>query len=475
MRTNFLRGAVRAVTALSLAICAAETRAETPSEISELRALVRKMEERLEESRTRQQAEIESLKQKLRALTEGSSGTPASTTAKVESPSPATGIAGSAPAARGAFMNMSFNTQIVGGYSTEPEPTERLELGDHDPQKRGFSLRNAELAIDGAVDPYFKGFANVVLKLDENDETEIELEESYLQTTSLPGNVRLKAGQMFASFGRHNAQHPHQWAFVDQPIILNRSLGPDGLRNIGTEASWLLPTSFYSEAFLGIFDSQGETAFGFRNPGEDDESGVSRVHGRATTVHALRGAGDLLFVPRMSSSVDLTDTQTLVAGLSGAFGPNSTGSGMRTQIYGGDLYYKWKPANATSGYPFVAFQTEALFSRFEAGEDLEASIPLMAETLKDYGAYSQLLWGIKNGWVVGLRGEYADGNTGEFDEEDPYRGERFRLSPVLTYFPSEFSKLRLQYNFDEGESFSDASSLWMQVEFNLGAHGAHKF
>jgi hypothetical protein len=358
------------------------------------------------------------------------------------------------------------------GGSTASDPSAMLELGDHDPIKRGFSLRNAEIAIDGAVDPYFKGFANIVFKLDKNNDTEVELEETYLQSTSLPGNLQIKGGQFFAAFGRQNSQHPHQWAFVDEPVILNRTLGPEGLRSIGAQVSWLLPTPFYTEAFLGVFDGQGGTAFSFRNPG-DEFMGVDRVHGRETIDRTLRGPGDLLYVPRVTSSFDVTDHQTIVAGASAAFGPNNTAADARTEIYGVDLYWKWKPGNADAGFPFVSWQTEALLQHFDAGADASASLP--AETLRDWGFYSQVLWGFKPRWVAGLRGEYADGNTGAYDASDVYRGERTRVSPVLTFYPSEFSKIRLQYNYDHGELFGTEHSLWLQVEFLLGAHGAHKF
>src|SRR5213078_3209769 len=110
--------------------------------------------------------------------------------------------------------------------------------------KNGFSLRNAEIAIDGAVDPYLKGFGNIVFKLDKNNQTEVELEEAYAQTMSLPANLQVKAGQFFAAFGRQNSQHPHTWAFVDEPIILNRAFGGEGLRNIGAQLSWLAPLPF---------------------------------------------------------------------------------------------------------------------------------------------------------------------------------------------------------------------------------------
>ncbi|MDE2621462.1 MAG: hypothetical protein KGL54_14985, partial [Sphingomonadales bacterium] len=222
-----------------------------------------------------------------------------------------------------------------------------------------------------------------------------------------------------------------------------------------------------------VLDGEGGTAFSFRNPGEPDSSGVSRFAGRATFARPLRGAQDLLFVPRIASSFDLSDTQTLLAGVSAAFGPNDTGPRARTSVYGADLYWKWKPTNATQGFPFLAWQSEALYRRFDAGGDIAAGLP--SETLRDYGFYSQLVYGFKPRWNAGLRVDYVDGNSGVFDPSDPFRGRRWRFSPEVTFLPSEFSKVRLQYNLDHGKTFGDASSVWMQLEFGLGAHAAHKY
>ena len=162
-------------------------------------------------------------------------------------------------------------------------------------------------------------------------------------------------------------------------------------------------------------------------------------------------------------------------GASAAFGPNDTAAHARTEIYGVDLYWKWKSPHADAGFPFVSWQTEALYQRYDAGVDPTALTPLPAETLRDWGFYSQILWGFKPRWVAGLRGEYANGNRGAFDASDVFRGERTRISPNLTFYPSEFSKIRLQYNYDHGELFGDDHSVWLQLEFLLGAHGAHKF
>jgi hypothetical protein len=368
-----------------------------------------------------------------------------------------------------AYMNLSFTTLIDFGWSTESD-VGSLQGGGHDPLQRGFSLPNTELFLDGAVDPYFKAAAAIVLKMEPEEEVELELEEAYLLTTSLPWNLQLKAGRFFVEFGRQNQQHPHQWAFVDQPVVLTRLLGPDGLQQNGARLSWLVPTPFYSELFLGVFNGQGETAASFRN---DDSA---EIHGGEPLERELRGPQDLLFVPRVATSFDLTDTQTLLLGASAALGPNNSGAGAESQLYGADLYWKWRPVDAEAGFPFVSFQSEALYRRYEAAGRISVDDPLVtlpAETLGDWGFYSQLLWGFRRGWVAGLRGEFVSADTGAFESE--LRMDRTRLSPNLTWYPTEFSKLRLQYNYDHRQGEGDDHSVWLQMEFLLGAHAAHKF
>jgi len=369
----------------------------------------------------------------------------------------------------GAYMNIGFVALTDFGWSSEPD-VGSLQLGDHDPRVRGFTIPNVELALDGAVDPYFKGFGNIVYKLDKNGETGVELEEMFFLTTSLPGNLQIKAGQFFTEFGRQNPQHPHSWAFVDQPLVLNRMFGPEGLRSQGARIAWLLPTSFYTEAMVSVMNSAGGTAFSFRA----DES--AEIHGGVPDEREVERLQDFLLVPRIATSIDLTDNQTLLLGASAAFGPNSSGTRARTRIYGADVYWKWKSATAAQGFPFVSMQTEFLYRRYDAAERVSADDPtvtLPAEQLSDRGFYAQVLWGIKPRIVAGLRGEFASGSEGAFESE--LRADRFRLSPNLTWYPTEFSKLRLQYNYDHRQGIGRDHSVWMQFEFLLGAHAAHKF
>lgn len=368
----------------------------------------------------------------------------------------------------GAYMNVGFVALTDAGVSTTPNVTS-LEVGDHDPRVRGFTIPNTELTLDGAVDPYFKGFSNIVFKLDENGETAVELEEAYAITTSLPANLQLKFGQFFSEFGRQNSQHPHSWAFVDLPLVLGQMFGAEGLRSQGVRLSWLAPTPWYMETMVSVQNSTNGTTFSFRS----DES--SEIHGGVPVERPVREFGDMLIVPRVATSFDLTETQTLLLGASAAFGPNNSGASASTQIYGVDGYWKWKSATAAQGFPFVSLQAEALARRYDAAQRVSAELPatlLSATTLNDRGAYGQVLWGIKPRIVAGLRADYVNNDDAIVNEE---RVQRFRLSPNFTWYPTEFSKFRLQYNYDDRKTIGTDHSLWAQFEFLLGAHAAHKF
>jgi hypothetical protein len=361
------------------------------------------------------------------------------------------------------YLNLSFDGLVAAGGSTFGNIGE-LEPGAHDPKQNGFTIQNLETVFEGAVDPYFRAQANFVAQIDTVGESTFEVEEAYAETTSLPLNLQVRAGQYLTEFGRINTTHPHTWQFVDVPLVAARILGPEGLRNPGVRVSWLAPTPFYSELFLNIQNSGGTTAYSFGYP--------DSLYGRPATAQNINSFGDLLLAPRYAVSFDLTDTQTALIGVSGAFGPNSSGQDTGTQIYGADLFWKWKPASQHGGFPFVSWQTEAMGRRYEAG----AGDALAAQTYSDYGLYSQVAWGFKQGWVAAFRVDWVGGDPAAYDPiTQPGPNTRWRVSPNVTWYPTEYSKIRLQYNYDDQADYGTASSVWLQLEFLLGAHAAHKF
>jgi hypothetical protein len=476
----------------SSALCLSATvlTAQETNHVEQLKKQLQQMQESFESQQQQQKDQIEALRKQIEGLQQTRTNVatvPPEPEKKAWSPTDPIRLAGNAQN----YINLSFDALVAAGTSTAND-IENLQLGGHDPKQRGFTVQNLEMTFDGKVDPYFRGQANIVLQIDPEGETVIEAEEAYLETMSLPWNLQLKAGQFFSEFGRLNPTHPHTWDFADQPLVNGRFFGEDGLRNPGARLSWLMPTPFYSELFLAVQNSHGETAQSFRN-GHEGESFLGRLHDAGR----VKSPGDMLFVPRYAASLNLSDSQTLVAGASAAFGPNGSGGDTDTQIYGVDLFWKWKSPSQHAGFPFVTWQTEAMLRRFNAGafdwdlngdavldpgeRDLNGDgVPdvLPRERLTDYGFYSQIAYGFRKGWVAALRGDWVGSDVARYEQlfgHDADRASRYRFSPNLTYYPSEFSKIRLQYNYDHRNGIGGDHSIWLQIEFLLGAHAAHKF
>lgn len=365
------------------------------------------------------------------------------------------------------YADFSMSALFVTGWSqVGGEELLELQSGAHDPKARGFTVQNLEMSVTGAIDPFLNGEIHIIFQIDAEGESLLEVEEAFLTTRGLPLGLQIRAGTYFTGFGRLNPQHPHSWSYVDQPLVNARLLGGDGLRGPGALLSWLTPLGWYSEITTGLQNANGETAVSFLGSPEETE-----FLGYPLTGHEVSGFADLLRTGRWLNSFAVGEETTVNLGFSGLWGPNRTGPDGSTAIYGGDLYLKWQPAANDNGWPFVSWQTEVMLRDYYVSP-LEPSLQT-GITRTDAGWYSQLQWGYRRGWVAGLR--YEDARE-VADPVDPAL-RRSRLAANLSYFPSEFSKVRLQFNLDDGAFLERENvwGLWLQYEFLMGQHGGHKF
>jgi len=72
-----------------------------------------------------------------------------------------------------------------------------------------------------------------------------------------------------------------------------------------------------------------------------------------------------------------------------------------------------------------------------------------------------------------LRGDFEHGDPGSFATD--LRGDQTRWSPNITLYPTEFSRIGVQYNYDNRKAIGTDHSVWIQLQFLIGAHAAHKF
>lgn len=323
-------------------------------------------------------------------------------------------------------------------FSDSPQP-----LGAHDPQKTGFNLQQLELSLSAEVDPYFRFDANIVFS-----KFGVELEEAYGTTLGLPWNLQARVGQLLQRFGRVNASHPHAWLFVDQPLVLGKFFGGEGLRGLALEVSWLTPLPWYVELIASVAEAGGASSA--RSFFGADDLGVADL-------------GDFLYVVALKQFFALSDNWSLAWGVSAAFGPNATGRDNDSAVIGSDLYLKYRPIDRAS-YTTISLEVEWLYRTRQVPLDL----------LRDSGLYAQLFYRFAKRWATAARYEYVSGVIG--DALDPeWVSTRQRASANITFWPTEFSRLRAQYAYDHRALAQHSHAALLAIELVVGAHGAHKF
>jgi hypothetical protein len=159
---------------------------------------------------------------------------------------------------------------------------------------------------------------------------------------------------------------------VDQPFAIGRVFGGEGNRGLGVEASWLAPLPWSVEIFASATDSAGEaTARSFF--GAEDLGLVTPL--------------DLQLTVAVKQFFPLGEDWSLLWGLSAATGPNPTGHRNHSDVWGTDLYLKWRPMRG-GRYAIVSLQTEWFYRRREVPGDL----------LQDLSGYAFLFWRFSRRW-----------------------------------------------------------------------------
>ncbi len=384
----------------------------------------------------------------------------------------------------------------MGASTAKGEDMEALFGGHHDPQRTGFTLQGVDLSMSGSYDPYFDAYFNVTFTVDGGGETAIELEEAWARTKWLAGGVRLQAGQFYAPFGIVNRTHIHDWAWQTRPIAATRVFGADGARGLGGQFEARLSNNGAWRSSL-LVSMQNRRSIHLHGHGEEEEGGPHHTHDDTTGEaiyeeddHAdeagtdADGLEDFAYTLRMENRLTISPQTTLAFGGSAMFEANPDGSDSRATIFGGDVAISHRLPSKNR----IELRAEYLHRNAKAAEHHEEEENGAEEEeheelirVQDYGFYVQGMWYTPDGWGLGLRYERVGSRGGEAEEraEDPMRGNRTRISPLLLWQFSELGRLKLQYNFDDTQFLEDryAHSVFLSASwsFGLGApdHAGH--
>ncbi|MCU0289130.1 MAG: hypothetical protein MUF15_22395 [Acidobacteria bacterium] len=358
--------------------------------------------------------------------------------------------------------------------------------------EKGFNLNYGELVLGAAVDPYFDLFT--AFHLSENS---FEIEEAYIESRSLPYGFRLKLGKFLSGFGRINSQHAHYWDFADTPLVYKVFFSDHGLLEKGIQLNWVAPTSFYLGVGIECLQGTNENSFG-----TGDFQLIDATTGNTVNLESVPLPNTWTFFGK--TSFDAGDL-TILAGISYAIGKTRQdhfeeeesphGFAGHSSVMGVDFTVKY----LLSSYTYLALQGEYLYrsmrgSRFlvyEPGESTayeeehehgQEGYEVVESPLnkKQAGFYAQLVFRFHRLWRLGARWDQLNKNNITLDRvllDLP--GKLSRYSFIMDFSPTEFSRIRLQYSYND-YAFRETGrkkyhELALQFNLSIGAHGAHPF
>lgn len=460
---SFIRNILAASVALAVSAPTLTGAAES-AELAQIRAEIRQMREGYE-------ARIRDLEQRLEKAE--AAGKPAPVAPLAGAPAPSGGRYGAADSA----FNPAVSLILSGTYaSSSADVAERGISGfmpagghAHGGFEKGFSLGESELVLSANIDPWWRGYTTISLSAD----NEVAVEEAAVETTALGHGVTLKGGRFFSGIGYLNEQHPHYWDFADAPLAYRAFLNGNYAQD-GVQAKWLAPTPLFLEV-------GAEAGRGARFPGaERSKNGpgatalFAHLGGDVGDSHAWRAGLSYLRSEarnRLGHADDLAGVE-----VENAFDGTS-------RLWLADFVWKWAP----HGNPKITnFKLQGeWFRRKESGEltyDVNAAslgTARDAYSSSQSGWYLQGVWQFQPRWRVGLRHDRLDAgsvdyaaNNAALDRPD-FKPRRDSL--MFDYNPSEFSRVRLQFNRDRSMREVSDNQVLLQYIMSLGSHGAHKF
>ncbi len=362
-----------------------------------------------------------------------------------DSAAPAATPAGETGAAGSLNPDLSLIAELLVDLSPE-EAT--LDDGER------YQLREVEVGIQGAVDPYFRYDAFLGIHGDG-----IEVEEAYATTLSLPANLQARLGKFLVPFGKVNLTHRPELPMFDYPLVHREFFDEEGFSSTGLWGSWIgAPLGFYQELSIVGAEGMEAHAHGAEEHAEEEAHALSPTQEDGEEDHGGslgEDLGDRLWLAHWKSSLDLSPASNLELGASWATAiVEEEEARARTNLYGLDVTFRWKPPQF-SKYRSAMLQAEAIW-RDEAG---------IGET--HAGGFAYVQWQLSRRWYVGARGDWVE----PLEEAGTLGGGQL----LVKWFPTEFSQLRLAYERQDPEEGEALDRLIFQTTFALGPHRPHAY
>lgn len=369
------------------------------------------------------QTTVEMQQKEINALKETQNIKPPSVGASPTVSVPLSGAASQAPRSSGKF------TPEIGVVA---DTVLKLDSSREDTNGNNrFALRELELVLGSNVDPYSS--LDAVISYD--DENHVSIEEAYLSRFGLPFNTTARIGVIKPKIGRDLALHREILDTVDEPLVIQRYFGEDGMSKAGVDFTKLLdiPSPFVHQLTFGVLEGgNGEegTAFGSLE--------------RLPTLYA-----------HLKNFRDINDMTSLEIGNTYAVGSNDGNKEFKTNVIGLDTTL----IHHLNSNQDIKLQGEVFYlDRAKASSETNNN---------SWGAYELLDFRLNSLWAMGLQFDYV--NLVNNPVTNPKNKD---LGPTgyLTFYQSEFARWRLAYSHFYLATGKDDNRVMLQGTFAIGDH-----
>ena len=308
-----------------------------------------------------------------------------------------------------------------------------------------FIPREFELSIVSALDPFTRakiflsaeeeGGGIEVFPASEEEEQEggaaLVVEEGYLEWVSLPGGIGIKVGRFFQQFGRLNRWHSHALQFQSRSLPHLAFIGEESLAQDGASFHWLLPTSGGGayETTFEITRSTNEALFG-------ESNGLSYL-------------GHINAFWQLSTSTDL---DLGVSAITGDYRDRVEKS--HNRLFGAEASFNWAPPDR-SLYRGFTLRGGVMLS--DPGKVFGLPEP---ESAAGFWSLAELK--LSRQWIASGRYDWVE------NPEDPDESA-WLVSPALTYWQSEFVRLRAEYDILRNPGRT-TGQFTFRITFAMGPH-----
>lgn len=327
--------------------------------------------------------------------------------------------------------------------------------------EEGLSIDETELNFTANIDDKFRGSTTVALA-QHDGEVEVELEEAFVETLSLPYGAHVKAGRFFSELGYLNSHHAHSDDFADRPLT-NRAFLDGNYGDDGVQVSFVLPTDLYTEVGGGVFRGADFPGGG----AEGSNIGAWTAYGRVGG-----DVGDNTSWRLGLSTLQVNDTEREANEDEVIFKGDS-------DVYIADARMVYAPTGNNAEKELI-LQAE-YFYRDEDGtyEDTGAGTGEVDYNEGQSGWYAQGVYKFHPQWRAGARysqlyaGDVPAGLTASALDDDGHNP--WAATAMIDWTNSEFSRARVQFNHENLADGQEDNQIILQYIMSLGAHGAHPY